>query len=270
MPKGKVEQNENENQNNNSPRELYVNTPDNVFDNDPDSFNQGYLAEEDEETGEKLGSAWDDKKDAKDFVTKLPDENSFLFQWSRNYNEPIRRAPVFESSAFFHGSAMHSHMALRFTRPNSKSGRLERRRVGIGFASQSGFMVGAGKIQNEYFNTSDGSTETPITMKGFENVVGAIERTQGNIDAMLKRNSFLNLFRSGKKPNTEFSGKYNLFTNNCNDFVIAMAKAAGVDNVAKLHTSLWGPMAAYKNIRMAAEKGEGRTGTRVFLSGFWG
>jgi hypothetical protein len=239
--------------------------------NDVDQIqDQTFIANEDvdplADSGEKRGEAWNDQLKIEDYVANKPDESSFLTNWSREYNEPLRRHPVFETGAFWHSDGMHSHMALRYTKMSQITGRLERRRVGIGFASHYHTVRGTGLLQNEFYNTTDGSSETPITMDGFNNVVGAIERTKSNIDMVLKRNWFVNLFRSGKAQGTEFSGKYNVLTNNCNDFVIAMAKAAGVPNVAKLHDSLFGPMVAYKRLRKAAENGEAPNGTRIFFS----
>ena len=75
------------------------------------------------------------------------------------------------------------------------------------------------------------------------------------------------LFSRGKAENTEFGGKYNLLTNNCNDFVIAMAKAAGAEAPAELHDSIFGPMVAYKNLANAAQENDLKGGTRIFQGG---
>ncbi len=209
--------------------------------------------------------AWSAKENPADYITQLPEQGSFLRGFEAPYNEPVNRAPVFESSAFFRGYGMHSYMGLRYSRLDPDTGFVTRKRIGVGFGSGRG-PANYGKINNEQWNLTDGSSETPITVQGLENTIRAIENTQSNIEAAKRMNPIWRFFAKAQVNPDGFSGKYNLLTYNCNDFVIFMAKKAGAELPAQFHDSILGPMVAYKNLRLAAEKGEMTNGTRIFFA----
>ena len=212
-------------------------------------------------------SNWNLKENLADYVTDYKIEESFLREYEKDYVEPINTPPVFETNSFFRGlTDLHSYMGLRYTRKDSDDGRLHRKRIAVGFGSQKGTLSGVGKLMNENGNKTDASSETPITVDNLNRTFNAIQNTNDNIVETKKKNFIKWLFTSGKRKNTEFSGNYNVLTNNCNDFVIAMAKAAGVTVPEKLHDSIWGPFVVYKHLREAAEKGVMEGGTRIFFS----
>ncbi len=212
---------------------------------------------------------WRESQNPDDYIAKVPTNESFLSGFERGSRESVKMKPVFETHTFVHerevdeDTGPHSFMGLRFTKLDPIRGRLTRRHIKIGFGSMHGRPMGTGNLMDEADSTADASTETPISMDNFNNVVGAIERTKGNIDAFSRRNAFMRFFGGGKQEGTEFSGKYNVLTNNCNDFVITMAKAAGAEVPAQLHKSIFGPYQAKKNLANAAEQGQLAGGTRV-------
>ncbi len=212
-----------------------------------------------------ISGEWGAKNDAASYITELPEKGSFLRDFERPYNEPVNRAPVFESSSFFRGIGMHSYMGLRYTRLDTETGFIMRKRIGVGFGSGSG-PANYGKINNEYWNLTDGSSETPITIDGLNNTIRSIEATKSNIEAAKHTNPIWRFFAKAQVNPEGFSGKYNLLTYNCNDFVIFMAKKAGAVLPSKFHNSILGPMVAYKNLRLAAERGEMSNGTRIFFA----
>lgn len=212
-----------------------------------------------------ISGPWRAQNDAASYLTDLPSKGSFLRDFERPYNEPVNRAPVFESSAFFRGIGMHSYMGLRYSRLDPETGFIMRKRIGVGFGSGSG-PANYGKINNESWNLTDGSSETPITIEGLNNTIRAIEATNSNIQAAKDTNPIWRFFTKAQVNPEGFSGKYNLLTYNCNDFVIFMAKKAGAVLPSQFHDSILGPMVAYKNLRLAAERGEMSNGTRIFFA----
>lgn len=210
--------------------------------------------------------AWTEKTQPEDYVTKKPSNDSFLISYEKDYNEAVKKPPVFESSAFFHSTAMHSYMGLRYSRFDAKTGLIMRKRIGIGFASQSGTPLGVGKLNNEDWNATDGSSETPISISSLERVFTALEDTDSNIEQAIRANPIRRFFSKMQVNPNGFGGKYNVLTNNCNDFVLFMAKKAGIELPQRFHDSMFGPMVAYKNLRLAAENGEMSGGTRIFFA----
>ncbi len=140
------------------------------------------IREEENEVNGGISGEWGAKNDAASYITELPEKGSFLRDFERPYNEPVNRAPVFESSSFFRGIGMHSYMGLRYTRLDTETGFIMRKRIGVGFGSGSG-PANYGKINNEYWNLTDGSSETPITIDGLNNTIRSIEATKSNIEA---------------------------------------------------------------------------------------
>ena len=218
-----------------------------------------------QEQEEKKDDPWAKKENWQEYVTEKPEPQSFLMKsrFENEYSEKTTLSPVFESHTIYVNTGLHSFMGLRYTKFDRKRGRLARKRIQIGFGSQSG-IINQGRLINESKNIASISSETPISMDRFENVVGALERTNENVDRVGKMGFFGRLFKSGKAKGTEFSGKYNLLTNNCNDFVISMAKAAGAETPAALHKSILGPIAAWKNLANASEEEELAGGTHIF------
>ncbi len=211
------------------------------------------------------------EENAQQYIAQKPDDTSPLKNFERSNPERVAQNPVFEThSRGKDFMTQHSFMGLRYTKFNLDRHRLERKRIAVGFGATSG-PFSAGRMMDDGDSDAEISSETPISMTQFENVVGAIEHTQTNTEDMARQGFFKRLFKSGKRRGTEFSGKYNLLTNNCNNFVIAMAKAAGVNQAAMLHKTILGPMEAYIQLAEAAEDEEQVGGTRIFQgSNIWG
>ncbi|MCR5775264.1 MAG: hypothetical protein K6G42_09295 [Lachnospiraceae bacterium] len=213
------------------------------------------------QTGE---DPWSTNNDPADILVDKPDQSSFLRDFEKPFPEQSLMRPVFETHSYMNGYLdQHSYMGLRYTKFNTDSGRFERKRIQVGFGGYRQ-LVGKGQLMDESDNTAQASSETPISVSSFDNVVGAIERTRANISSVERRGFFGRLFGRAKAEGTEFGGRYNVLTNNCNDFVVAMAKAAGVDTAVKLHSTVWGPMKAYKNLAEAAGNESPGSGTRIY------
>lgn len=215
----------------------------------------------------------EEEEGLEDVIVTKPEETSFLVQqnFENDYlREPKDKKPVFETHSYWKGGlSMHSYIGLRYTRRDPSSGRVYRKLMQIGFGG-TGSVTGQGAIMDESYSGrpgADASTETPIDVPRFENVVGAVERTKNNIENFPRLGFLKRIFGSAKAAGTEFSGKYNVLTNNCNDFVIAMSRAAGVAAPARLHDTFFGPMTVYKDLANAAENGVLEGGTRIFQGG---
>ena len=211
-------------------------------------------------------SLWGQVTDERDYLATVPDENNSpdLLGLEKPMSGELMHRPVFETHSFVGRKEidekdvwnMHSFIGLRYTKLNEVTGRLERRRVKVGFGG-SGSPFSTGSLLDDTNTQADMSTETPITMNKFESVVRSIGQVANNIDSQ----------EHGQKDGEGFSGKYNVFTNNCNHFVEYMARIAGTDVPAALHDhSILGPLAAYKHLATAAEDGQ-QGDTRFFQGG---
>lgn len=205
-----------------------------------------------------------------DFLVTRPAAGSVLSGMEKAEDEGHEKTPVFETHSFFDGIMGQScYIGLRYTKKKA-DGSFERKRVRVGFGSGGSGPIGQGRLSDQDASTPQASTETPITVARFNQVVTAVENTQNNIENVggwSKYNIFKRLFGNGKGANTEFSGKYNALTNNSNDFVIAMARAAGVAAPEMLHKSIWGPKKAVQQMMEDAATTNANTNTRVFLGG---
>lgn len=153
--------------------------------------------------------------------------------------EGAAQAPVIETHSYtprtdVDGSnwlMLHSFVAVRYTELDDRTKLYRRKRAVIGFCGDG--------LRNDINNPADMSSETPISVSQFNSAMDAIDT-------------------GGKTP-------YSLPNFNCNHFSVEVAKAAGATVPQKLHDSIFGPMAAYRNLANAAA--EPQTGTTRFFQG---
>ncbi|MBQ7678795.1 MAG: hypothetical protein IJT34_02990, partial [Butyrivibrio sp.] len=211
------------------------------------------------------GDTWGTTESVVQYAVTLPltTGGKVIRNLARPFSEELKMKPVFESHAFMPNSdideesmwSMHSFIGLRFTTLDKKTKRLERKVTRVGFGG-GGSARAAGRLMDDYYTQADMSTETPIDAGHFLQVVEAVGRVADNADRI----------RHGRSQEGEFSGRYNLLTNNCNDFVEKMATVAGAEVPARLHHSILGPGGAYLQLAEAAEGGmQGET--RFFQGG---
>ncbi len=210
-------------------------------------------------------SAWDKPTNDADFITSIPDENvgSELYKIEKTTSrDDVKTRPVFETHSFMpreeiDGMGMlhlHSFMGLRYTKLNKKTGRLQRKRAKLGFGGSGSPLSTAGFL-DDTSTSADMSTETPISMDKFNEVVASVDQVAANINSR----------KNGGGDISGLSGFYNVLTNNCNNFVENMARIAGATVPANLHHSILGPAGAYKQLAQAAEQGQ--IGDTRFFSG---
>lgn len=210
------------------------------------------------------GDTWGKTDIVAQYAMSLPKGvgKDVMDQLARPHTEEVKMKPIFETHSFMPREEidekgalyMHSFIGLRYTEVNPWSKRLERKIVKVGFGG-NGSPFGAGKLMDDGDTQADMSTETPINAGSFKRVVGAIGTVGENIVRVQR----------GQRQKDGFSGKYNVFTNNCNDFVESMAKIAGASVPERLHHSILGPAGAYK--QLAEEAGKGQQGETRFFQG---
>ncbi|MCR5278994.1 MAG: hypothetical protein K6E19_06095 [Lachnospiraceae bacterium] len=212
-------------------------------------------------------SGWQEKENEREYLAMVPNSQTGAPLYELEKDSTIggeeKMQPVFETHSITPResidqlSAMHLHsfIGLRYTKFDEDKGKLRRKRVKIGYGG-NGSARGPAGFMDDNDTQADISTETPIPMRKFENVVAAIDQVQSNIEKE----------EAGQDSGKGFSGKYNVLLNNCNHFVEAMAKTAGANVPASLHHSILGPAGAYRQLANGAENGQ-QGGTRFFQGG---